>query len=233
MTAETTTEEKIPHIVLEVELRVPVKVPRLLVTETMQTEPVDLNTHQLRELIEGDPDRLHDAIDAHLESMPDLEVEYVDDVDEAKPESFRTIRPADLGPIVVDDPENEGETITVQPDPTYREPAPSFLERVKFTNEGVEFVVDSPYNGLTDEQLRGALHVVKYGVWNLPGMNRRQKAAMIRVISELEWIALARPALHFFKASDEDATICSYCGQVEPGHDVKKEQASVNEAQAQ
>lgn len=198
---------EVPHIILEATLRVPVAVPYDLVVETMGKTPDELSHLQLRSLVAEDPDRLQDAIDAYLEQQPEFDVDYNEDVDQALPEPFKTIRP----------------------DGFYTDPAPSMLERYNLTKG--ELSVNSPANVLSDEQARGALWAARQ-TWNLPAMNRRQREYLILLVSELEWICCARPALHFFKASDEDATICSYCGQGEPGHDVRKE-PRVEEAQEQ
>ncbi|MBF9664232.1 hypothetical protein, partial [Streptococcus pseudopneumoniae] len=84
------------------------------------------------------------------------------------PEGFKTFRPLDG---------------------RYEGPAPSMLERFNFqTGMLSEF---SPANGLSDEQARGALWALRHA-WNLPAQNRRQRAYMIRFLSELEWVCCLR-----------------------------------------
>lgn len=194
----TDPPQPVPHIGLEVELRVPLYIPLSVVDQ----DPGEMSDHQLRELVRDDPDRLADAIQEHLEQMPEFDVSYDEDVERELPQSFRTHRPTD-------------------PDGSpalYVGPAPSLLDRVRTTDAGPLFVDEAPANVLSDEQARGALWALRQA-WNLPGMQRLQKGYLIALLSELEWICCARPALHRFDASGEDATICAKCGTGEPGHD--------------
>lgn len=197
----TDTPQPVPHIGLEVELRVPLYIPVESIFSFNDKPPHEMSDHQLRELVRDDPDRLADAIQEHLEQMPEFDVSFDDTVERALPEPFRTHRPTDYGAGAL-----------------YVGPAPSLLDRVRTTDAGPQFVAESPANVLSDEQARGALWALRQA-WNLPGMQRLQKGYLIALLSELEWICCARPALHRFDASGDDATICAKCGTGEPGHD--------------
>jgi hypothetical protein len=184
----------IPHAILEVELRVEVPIPVLLIEEVMEADPENLSDTQMRELLEAEPYRLHDAIDSYLDSMPDLEAEYARIENVEPPEQLKTVRA----------------------DGVYKAPAPSLLERYNYSTGTLS--TESPANVLTDEQARGALWALRHA-WNLPGMNRHQREYMVLFMSELEWVCCSRPSLHFFKPTEDSS--CEYCGMDEPGHDVR------------
>lgn len=191
-----TAKKTVTFARLEVEMRLYVDVPLEVIVGNFGL-PMHLKSQQLLEAILEDTDRLPNALDAYLESgaghYPDIDVCYDDDVEIEPPGKVEFSKP--------------------KPGFYYTRPIPNFISgNVKFTEEGIEHVMESSANRFTPEQLRGAFEAGRR-IWGLRKMGRPQQVEMGEYISELQWGMLSLPELHRFKPGEfEGDVVVGYTG---------------------
>lgn len=207
MTTDTAVMKTYSMIEVRVELHVPIE--RNLI-EQAYGDPDDLSESQLLDVIMEDTDSLPNALQTLLREQDYawFDVTYDEDEEWVGPE-----------PVAFSKPDEGG---------LYTLPIPNFINgNVRFTDEGIEAITESPANVLTDDQLKGAYYAAKR-IWGLRGMHRYQQEQIAEFISELQWGMLARPSLHRFAYKDDpdpaslDAQqepTCRYCGQLSGGHE--------------
>lgn len=206
----TTTEDVKTEEVVTYELHVQLQVDVPTAALKQYDKPIEeLRDDEILDIIAEDTDRIPDAL-AQMFERQDFTTSYVE-VGTWEEEHEAPV----LEAVPFAKPE-DGKPYTL--------PIPNFISgNMRLTEEGMEFIEESPVNVLSDEQLRGAYFAAKR-IWGLRGMHRYQQEQMAEFLSELQWGMLARPTLHSFKAGEEttgdlfDAALCVYCGHIQAVH---------------